>query len=175
MPITEPVTMLTDYLLAAACIVFAERLRRQSASLRGFDRLWWAGFWATALAAVAGGTAHGFALFLGLQRLRVLWMYTVFLIGAATVLILAAGLLSVWRPAVGQSTSWLKRGLLVSLAALAVLPIRFSLHEHFNYNDIFHVVQTAGMYCFYRAAALQASRTETGKRSAPVESASSSL
>jgi hypothetical protein len=123
---------------------------------------------------MAGGTAHGFALFLGLYRLRVLWALTAALIGAAAVLILTAGLLSARRPA-PQSAPWLKGGLLATLAALAVLPSRFSLHEHFNYNDIYHVVQTVGLYFFYRGAALQACQTarrasdpkqaKTGRRS----------
>ena len=41
-------------------------------------------------------------------------------------------------------------GLLVSLTASWVQVMRISLHENFNYNDLFHVIQMLGMYLMYR-------------------------
>jgi hypothetical protein len=49
---------------------------------------------------------------------------------------------------------WLKRAVLVSLIGLAVLVGRLSIHRHFNQNDLYHIVQMAGLYCLYRAANL---------------------
>ena len=28
----------------------------------------------------------------------------------------------------------------------------WSLAEHFNHNDLYHVIQMVGLYCFYRGA-----------------------
>jgi len=39
---------------------------------------------------------------------------------------------------------------LVSLAASWVQVMRISLHENFNHNDLFHVIQMLGMYLMYR-------------------------
>jgi hypothetical protein len=41
-------------------------------------------------------------------------------------------------------------GLLVSLAASCVQVMRITLHENFNHNDLFHVIQMLGMYLMYR-------------------------
>ena len=53
MTITEPTTMLTDYLLTGLCFVFAWRLSRGSSS--GSLGLWLAAFVVTGFAALAGG------------------------------------------------------------------------------------------------------------------------
>lgn len=63
MRISEPTTMLTDYALAGLCLYFAAALwngSRQPGGRRVV--LWMAAFLVTALAALAGGTAHGFRL-----------------------------------------------------------------------------------------------------------------
>ena len=41
-------------------------------------------------------------------------------------------------------------GLLVSLAASWVQVMKIALHENFNHNDLFHVIQMLGMYLMYR-------------------------
>jgi hypothetical protein len=42
-------------------------------------------------------------------------------------------------------------GILVSFAGALVQSSGFALHPHFNHNDLFHVIEIAGLYCFYRA------------------------
>jgi hypothetical protein len=43
-------------------------------------------------------------------------------------------------------------GVAVSVAAGLVQASRFALHEHFNHNDLYHVIQIAAMALFYRGA-----------------------
>jgi len=73
--ISEPMTLATDYLLAAVTGVLAIRLFGRSAK-QNSRRCWSAAFVALALAAALGGTHHGF-------QLQALWKPTVWLIGLA--------------------------------------------------------------------------------------------
>ena len=71
--ITEPATLLTDYLLAIFTAVLAVRLH--APGRRG--RNWWAlGFAASAVAGAAGGTVHGFKNVLPPATIASLWMLT---------------------------------------------------------------------------------------------------
>jgi hypothetical protein len=45
---------------------------------------------------------------------------------------------------------WVAVGVAVSFAAAAVQRSGFSLHRHFNHNDIYHVIQMVGLYVLYR-------------------------
>jgi uncharacterized protein DUF6962 len=77
-------TVLTDYLLAAACagLGFVLLKRRQSHYSRGF---WALAFLALALAAALGGTWHGFpAPALSRPTLSRLWTLTLFCAGVAS-------------------------------------------------------------------------------------------
>lgn len=44
-------------------------------------------------------------------------------------------------------------GVLVGFAGALVQRSGFALHPHFNHNDLFHVVEMAGVWLYYRAAA----------------------
>lgn len=153
--ITEPVTMATDYVLAAACLWFAVTLP----SRMGRYRLWFWAFLVTSLAAVLGGTAHGFWVLLG-DYGEVVWTSTVVGIVASAVLLIPAGVRAAQRSDPGQDQrrperlQWLERAVLVTLIALALLVLRVSIHQHLNHNDLYHVVQTGGLYCLARAARL---------------------
>ena len=150
MVILEPVTMLTDYALAALCLRFTAALWRRS-------RLWLAAFLFTAIAALLGGTAHGFRTPLG-DQWQWVWNLTLWSIAIASVLLIAAGVRSAVRrdarsdAARQEGLRWLKWAIAVSLVALLVLVTKLSLHQHFNQNDIYHVVQMGGLYCLFRAA-----------------------
>ena len=50
------------------------------------------------------------------------------------------------------SAPWLAGGVLVSFLAAAVQMNEISFHQHFNHNDLYHVIQMGGMYLFYRGA-----------------------
>jgi hypothetical protein len=50
------------------------------------------------------------------------------------------------------SAPWLIGGVLVSFLAAGVQFNEIALHQNFNHNDLYHVIQMAGMYLFYRGA-----------------------
>lgn len=152
--------MVTDYLLAVECVFFGlSFLARSRRAGRGSVALWVAAFAITAVAGLAGGTAHGFRLYLGAHG-SVLRTVTVWSIGAGAVLLLLAGLRSVLRPETDAQTdrkaggSWLKKGIVVSAIGIVLMVSKASLHPHFNQNDLYHVVQMVGLYCFYKGGLL---------------------
>ena len=51
-----------------------------------------------------------------------------------------------------RSAPWLAGGVLVSFLAAAAQFNEIALHQHFNHNDLYHVIQMGGMYLFYRGA-----------------------
>jgi hypothetical protein len=53
---------------------------------------------------------------------------------------------------------WLIAGVLVSLVAAIVQARRLAPHRHFNHNDLYHVIQMAALYAFYRGGALLVDR-----------------
>ena len=55
---------------------------------------------------------------------------------------------------------WLFVGVGVSAAGAVVQRSGFALHVHFNHNDLFHVLQTAGIWCYARAGAHLADRDQ---------------
>lgn len=198
MEIAEPVTTLTDYLVALAGVGFGLLLLRERP---GPARLFGLMFLATALAAAIGGSSHGFGPRWTEAQRDLAWLLTYGLLGLANLLILAGAVLA-WAPRLYQvpllGLLGFRLGVyaillashrdfryviydfvatLVALAALALLgrarqpaPVaatllgvavsfagallqnaRIGLHEQFNHNDLFHVVEIAGMFCFYRA------------------------
>jgi hypothetical protein len=152
MYLTEPVTALTDYLLAAASFAFALAIRRRMGPHNRLSGWYWcAAFVASALAAIAGGTFHGFAWFLAPETLRALWNVTMFSIGACAAFI-AAGVRAGSFKAGEHSMKWLTRGIVLTVVGLLVLLSRLPRATHFNYNDAYHLIQLAGLYCFFRCA-----------------------
>jgi hypothetical protein len=156
MQITEPATMVTDYLITAWCVVLGTRLRRRL-PCAGPIQLWIWMFWVTALAALAGGTAHGFKLYLEGPALAAIWTLTVAAIGASAALAVAASVRSfqgAYLPAAHRDSArrlW-QAGVFVSMAGVAVQQSGWGLHQHFNHNDIYHLIQIVGLYYFYRFA-----------------------
>lgn len=95
MRVTEPMTMLTDYLLGALCFVLAVRLFRQArAERQATQRLWAAALVATGGAALVGGTYHGFTLHLTAFTLAALWKTTLYLVGLASLFMLSGTILA---------------------------------------------------------------------------------
>jgi hypothetical protein len=91
------------------------------------------------------------ALFLALIAWRPDFRYVVYDY-AVTLLSLAAFALHLRRRRGGAA--WLMAGIGVSLAGALLQRAGLSLHRHFNHNDLFHVLQTIGIYFYYRAGAL---------------------
>jgi Family of unknown function (DUF6962) len=88
MPFAEPMTMATDYVLALLGGWLGWRLWRRGCA--GPLRWWAAAFWALALAALLGGTAHGLAPSLGASQQALIWRSTLIVIGGVAVLLLQA-------------------------------------------------------------------------------------
>jgi len=210
MRITEPTTMVTDYLLAGLGVWFGWRLVSGGREAGEISRvLWGTSFLGMALAAVAGGTSHGFAEALGGVESTWLWKLTTFSTGLASAAMLAAAVVArlagaarvaclglvvaklavylAWMsvhddfrfvvydyapsmlavvvllvlpgkqgPLAGAG--WIAAGVAVSFVAAAVQQSGFSLHRHFNHNDIFHLIQMAGLYLLFRGATLSRDR-----------------
>ena len=52
------------------------------------------------------------------------------------------------------SAKWIIGGVLVSFFATAIQQSGFTIHQHFNYNDLYHVIQMGAMYLLYRGGCL---------------------
>jgi predicted membrane channel-forming protein YqfA (hemolysin III family) len=75
---------------------------------------------------------------------------------ALTILLVAALREMIERRAAGMA--WLIAGVLVSLVAGMVQARKLAPHRQFNHNDLYHVVQMAALYAFYRGGALLVDR-----------------
>ncbi|MGB5658271.1 MAG: hypothetical protein WBO54_02225 [Thermoanaerobaculia bacterium] len=206
MTISEPITMVTDYLvtLLAASLGIHLIIEGRARSCRA-EALWGWAFMATALGALAGGTSHGFVQQLGDEGWQNLWKVTVYAIGAASFLLLAGALVASfsgpWRRLLllvaffkllgylwwmashddfrfvindygstmllvlllqiwqwwarrDPSAPWVVGGILVSFGASLIQQSGFALHQHFNHNDIFHVIQLLALWLLYRGGRL---------------------
>ena len=205
MPISEPMTMASDYVLAALALLLARPLLKVGREAdRRPARLWGFALVATAAGALWGGTSHGFVLQLGETGLAVLWKLTVWSIGAASALMAAGSIVAVldgrvrrvlltivalkfavyfvWmafhdpffyviieyapsmvgvaglhayaRRSGDEAAAWMIGGVAVSFAAAGIQQSGWVFHEYFNYNDLYHLVQMAALYLFYRGAGL---------------------
>jgi len=197
--IAEPVTLATDYALAAVCAWLGLRLYMKSESQRSRS-FWAAALLALAFTALLGGTYHGFQYSIPNFAASWLWKFAVLLVGLASfcmlagsatatslgtlrkgIFILAAVKLIVyegwmfrhdqfiWVIADTGSTMAavfilhalrhrdpgaraILAGVAVSALAAGVQASGLSLHENFNHNDLYHVVQIAATVLFYRGA-----------------------
>lgn len=157
--IAEPTTTLTDYAMALQCVAHVVSLRRAVIALGGAvvpaARLYLAGFSTVAVASFAGGTSHGFRAPLGDWWADV-WTLTVWSIATGVALIVAASLWASTQPVVHdpgarqEGRRWLALGFGITIAGLVLLVLKVSFHQHFNHNDLYHVVQMAGLYGVYR-------------------------
>ncbi len=204
MQITEPMTMLSDYLLAGFAVLLALPLLRLGRLVSHASiRLWGFALLATAAGAAAGGTSHGFSLYLGTVGQAVAWKLTVYSIGLASLLMLTGstiatvprwlrqwliavvviqfavyavwmlthdefvyviydyvpsmiGLVALhgysWHSQRDAAAPWIIAGVAVSFAAAGIQQSGWSLHEHFNYNDMYHLVQMVALFLFYTGA-----------------------
>ena len=197
--ITEPVTLATDYALAAVCLWAGARLYMKSESQRS-RAFWGAACLALGFGALLGGTYHGFQQSIPNFAASWLWKFTVLLIGFASFCMLAGSSRAttsgrmrrgififavlklvayegwmlrhdqfVWVIADTAATMaavlvlhgvrhrvagsrWILAGVAASAAAALAQSSGLALHQHFNHNDLYHVVQIAAIALFYRGA-----------------------
>lgn len=151
MIITEPMTMGTDYLLAVVCFAFTLRLRERRGA-----RFMALAFAVTGVAALLGGTAHGFRLPLGVYWEWV-WAATVAGIAAGSLLLIGGSIRASVRSLSSrraEGIDWMKRAIGITVIALALLVGEVSFHRDFNQNDLYHLVQLVGLFCLYRGTRL---------------------
>jgi hypothetical protein len=93
--ITEPMTMITDYAMGALAAGFAVRLAGDATAggqLSG--RLWAAALLMTAVAALVGGTCHGFSEWMPGATGRAMWKATLLATGVGSACLLAAAVVA---------------------------------------------------------------------------------
>lgn len=56
------------------------------------------------------------------------------------------------------SAPWIIAGILVSFLGVGIQMIGVDLHERFNHNDVYHMLQLIGLYCFFRGGRLLSDR-----------------
>ena len=71
------------------------------------------------------------------------------------------------------ASRWILGGVAVSLVAAGIQAGKLALHEHFNHNDLYHVVQIAAMALYYAGARRMTdlSRTSAAESRSPPEKA----
>jgi len=118
MTVAEPVTLITDYLLAAVYGTLAAKLKRRGAATS--TRLAAAALLVTGTAAALGGTYHGWPSV-------PLWKLTVYSLGLADFLTVAAAVFAAFR---GPSRRWVLR---LAAGKLAVYLAWITFHDEFRY------------------------------------------
>jgi hypothetical protein len=103
--ISEPTTLITDYLLGTLAEVCGVLLLKGNQTLRQASvRLWALALFSVATASYAGGTYHGFQHALSAPVAGVLWKVTTISMGVASFLLLCAAFTAAFA---GQDRRWL--------------------------------------------------------------------
>ncbi len=129
MIITEPVTLITDYLLAVECLVFAALLFRKEKNERPI-LFWSISFFTIALAAAAGGTYHGFVQSLSVPVSSALWKITLYSIGVSTFCMLSGMIIAALKGKV--------RTIFLVLAAIQFLGFVILIGRSYEYKYVIH-------------------------------------
>jgi hypothetical protein len=128
MSITEPMTFLTDYALAAVTGTLGISLRRIGRDQRQISAKFWASaFMAIALTALVGGTCHGAGHLLSQKALAMLWKTTMLVSGLISFFILAAAVANC------LPRRWHRRAISIAAIKLALYLFWISTHDEFRY------------------------------------------
>jgi len=124
--IAEPMTLLTDYALAVvtASLALSLHRRREGRRARG---LWTLALAALALAALLGGTSHGFAPVLPTLAATLLWKATVLSVGVASFGLLSGSAAGTTSPPVARIF------LVLAVAKLAIYSAWMLFHDEYLY------------------------------------------
>ncbi len=172
MTIHEPVTLITDFILAIASAIFGTLLWRKG------NRFWAVAFFFTAAGSFLGGTYHGFGgipiwiatvCSIGLASLFFLWPFS--RIAAAAIFVVFAAWMTVhyndfkWvivdygitivLLAIIMRSKWMTAFALVSIAGAIVQQMPIPFH-----NDIYHAIQLFGLWLLYRAGVVMTPERE---------------
>jgi FlaA1/EpsC-like NDP-sugar epimerase len=152
MQITDPVTVLTDFVLAVASLYFAYQLFRiMGPENRVSAWLWCGAFLGSTIAALLGGIYHGFMLYIDARTLRVLWGAIVYIVGLSTGFMFG-GVHAADIRKEDSTLKWMLSGIFLTAAGLLIQRTEFRSHMNFNHNDSYHVLQIAAFYMFYKGA-----------------------
>jgi hypothetical protein len=77
------------------------------------------------------------------------FLFVVYDYGSAMILILVFQVRAFYKFQ-SSAAGWIVGGILLSFVGAAIQQSGFSLHQHFNHNDLFHVVQMVAFYLLYR-------------------------
>jgi len=125
--ITEPMTTITDFAMGALALVLALRLFGDAEASRQLSgRLWATAFVMTAVAAIVGGTYHGFIQWVPGATGRVVWKITLLATGVGSACLLAAAV-------VAATTGMLQRALIALVCGkLLVFLWTMATRDQFN-------------------------------------------
>jgi hypothetical protein len=96
-----------------------------------------------------GAAAFKFLLFAGWMTSHSDFRYVVYDYAFSMMVILFSQA-QAWWVRRDENAFWIIGGIAVSLVAALIQRCHYSIHVHFNHNDLFHVVQAAAFYLFYR-------------------------
>ena len=136
-PTGEVVTMATDYLLAAAGFAAAMWLWKTAAGAPG--RWWAAAFVASGVAAVLGGTSHGYAPVLDKETHGLVWRLTYVTVGIANFCILYGAALAV------VPGRFLRAAAAILALRLLVVAVALILLAHFRYVLYDYAITLVGL------------------------------
>jgi hypothetical protein len=126
--ISEPSTLITDYILATLSELCGVFLLKQNTSLRQSSIRWWAlALIAAAIGSYVGGTYHGFQHALDPSVAALLWRATTISMGVASFLLLIAAITSAFA---GRDRRWLVAGALLKLGLYVAWMLG---HDEFRY------------------------------------------
>jgi uncharacterized membrane protein HdeD (DUF308 family) len=164
MQITDPVTVLTDYALAATSLYYAYHLARiMGPQNRVSVWLWCSAFLASAVAALLGGIYHGFMLYFDVRTQRVLWGAIIYVVGITTGC-MAGGIHAAYIRREDATVKWMMSGILVTVLGLLLQRTEFRSHMNFNHNDSYHALQILAFYLFFRGASTLRDRQAVSTR-----------
>lgn len=146
--IAEPMTMLTDYALAGVTGWLAWALYRSREGRRARS-LWTLAFAALALAALLGGTWHGFAPAFTEIAVLLVWKATVLSVGVASFGMLAGSAAAVTPPSAAKAL------LALAAAKLAVYAAWMPFHSEYIYVIVDTGIALAAVAALHAWSALK--------------------
>jgi Kef-type K+ transport system membrane component KefB len=148
----EVVTAITDYALAAASLGFAIAIGYSIGPRNRVSAWFWcAAFLAAAVAGAAGGTFHGIVPDSQNAGRQLLWTVIIVSMGASGAFIVA-GIHAAEVSRQDGTVGWLAAGIATTLVGAAVQRLRLIQADALDHNGVYHLIQIAGLYLFYRCA-----------------------
>jgi hypothetical protein len=140
MPPGEFVTMLTDYVLALSGFAAGAWLWPRAAGAPG--RWWAAAFAITGVAALLGGTSHGYRPVLATATHTLVWRLTYVTVGLANLCVLQGAALAV------LSRAWARAALVALMARFVVVAFALVAHGELRYVLYDYAITLAGLLAF---------------------------